>query len=90
MAVAVHIPIAWRKKAGGNAVVKVKEATVHEIFLKMELLYPSLKGHLLQGGVAHPALNILVNGEDIRLLNGLHTYVASDSELQLIPEFGKG
>ncbi|WP_078429235.1 hypothetical protein [Alkalihalobacterium alkalinitrilicum] len=90
MLIEVRIPIAWRKYFGGNATVAMKEGKVRSLLQELESLYPDLQGQLLEADVAHPALNIIVDGMDIRILNDLNTFVETGSEMNLILEHRKG
>jgi|Deesub1362A_J573_1020465.scaffolds.fasta_scaffold00018_208 molybdopterin synthase sulfur carrier subunit len=48
------------------------------------------KTRLLEGDQVRRFVNIFVNGEDIRHLNGLDTYVKKDDEISILPAVSGG
>lgn len=90
MPIKIHLPIPWRRYCNGAATVAIEAKRVSDALRSLEMQYPDLKGRMLEGTRAHPALNILRNGTDVRLLDNLSTRLQSGDELLFILEFGRG
>ncbi len=52
--------------------------------------YPGLKEKLIKDGKLTPFINIFVNGEDIRHLNGVETELKDGDEVAFIPAISGG
>ena len=52
--------------------------------------YPGLKEKLIKDDELTPFINIFVNGEDIRLLNGVETELKDGDEVAFIPAISGG
>jgi len=52
--------------------------------------YPGLKEKLIKDGELTPFINIFVNGEDIRHLNGVETELKDGDEVAFIPAISGG
>ena len=87
----VKIPTVLRPQVGGNKEVELAGATVGEIVSALTDAYPSLKSQLLtvEGGL-NRFVNVYVNGQDVRYLDGLATPVAERDEVRLLPAMAGG
>jgi molybdopterin synthase sulfur carrier subunit len=59
----------------------------------MELVtrYPALNGHLFtDDGSLRPYVNLFLNEEDVRYLQGLETELTEEDKLQIIPSIAGG
>jgi len=91
MAVEVRLPTVLRTHAGGASVVTVDGATVGEVLAKLVAEYPGLSGQVVQGdGSLHKFVNIYVNDDDVRYLDGVDTPVPDGSELSILPAVAGG
>ncbi len=87
----VKIPTVLRPQVGGNKEVELAGATVGEVVDALTLAYPSLKSQLLtEGGELNRFVNVYVNGQDVRYLDGLATAVAERDEVRLLPAMAGG
>jgi molybdopterin synthase sulfur carrier subunit len=67
------------------------EMTVEEILNAMYKLYPDMRSELYKGrDDLHPAIHILVNGRDMRYLNGVQTKLTASDEIRIFPPVGGG
>ncbi|MGB2757799.1 MAG: ubiquitin-like small modifier protein 1 [Acidimicrobiia bacterium] len=91
MSVEVRIPTMLRTHTEGQALVRVEGATVSEVIGALVQQFPGLESNLLapEGGL-HRFVNIYVNDEDIRYLDGLATPVDDGSELTVLPAVAGG
>ncbi len=63
---------------------------VSDLLEKLFQDFPKLKDRLLKDGELTPFINIFVNGEDIRHLNGLETKLSDGDEVTFIPAISGG
>ena len=87
----VKIPTVLRPQVGGNKELELGGATVGELVTALTSAYPSLKSQLLtEGGELNRFVNVYVNGQDVRYLDGLATAVAERDEVRLLPAMAGG
>jgi MoaD family protein len=87
----VKIPTVLRPQVGGNKEVELSGATVGEIVDALTAAYPSMKSQLLTTeGELNRFVNVYVNGQDVRYLDGLATAVAERDEVRLLPAMAGG
>jgi MoaD family protein len=87
----VRLPTVLRAQADGQATLSLDGATIGEVFNSLVSQYPGLKGNLLddQGGL-HKFVNVYVNDEDIRYLEGLDTKVDDGDAISILPAVAGG
>ena len=86
MAVEVRLPTVLRTHAGGASVVTVDGATVGEVLAKVVAEYPGLAGQVVQAdGSLHKFVNIYVDDDDGRYLEGVDTPVPDGAEVSILP-----
>lgn len=91
MAVEVRLPTVLRSQAGGAAVVTVDGATIGEVLGKLVAEHPGLAGQVVQAdGSLHKFVNIYVNDDDVRYLDGLDTPVPDGAEVSILPAVAGG
>jgi sulfur-carrier protein len=87
----VKIPTVLRPQVGGNKEVELSGTTVAELVDALTAQYPSLRSQLLtEGGELNRFVNVYVNGQDVRYLDGLATAVADRDEVRLLPAMAGG
>ena len=87
----VKIPTVLRPQVGGNKEVELGGATVGELVTALTAEYPSLKSQLLTvDGELNRFVNVYVNGQDVRYLDGLSTPVGERDEVRLLPAMAGG
>jgi molybdopterin converting factor small subunit len=87
----VRLPTVLRQHAAGAAVVKAEGETVGEVLAWLEGTYPGLAGQLrTPEGAQHKFVNVYVDDDDIRYLDGLDTKVGDGSEISILPAVAGG
>ena len=87
----VWIPQVLRAAAGGNKQLELAGATVGDLVTALVEQYPSLRGQLLSDeGELNRFVNVYVNGQDVRYLDGLATAVGEPDEVRLLPAMAGG
>jgi molybdopterin synthase sulfur carrier subunit len=90
-AVTVLIPTPLRKFTGGEGRVTANGGTIGELIDSLEALYPGIKERVTESdGEIRRFVNIFVNGENARQLNGTETPVKSGDEVGIIPAMAGG
>ncbi|HLO35808.1 MAG TPA: ubiquitin-like small modifier protein 1 [Candidatus Deferrimicrobium sp.] len=87
----VKIPTVLRPQVGGNKEVELGGATVGEVVDALTAAYPALKSQLLTAdGELNRFVNVYLNGQDVRYLDGLATAVDERDEVRLLPAMAGG
>ncbi len=69
----------------------VEEITVDEMLNALYAQFPDLRPELYKGREElHPAIHILVNGRDMRYINGVETVLKASDEVRIFPPVGGG
>lgn len=67
------------------------ELTVEEMVQKMFAQYPALRSEFYKSdGEMHSAIHILINGRDMRFINGWETVVTEHDVVRIFPPVGGG
>ncbi|HZP72275.1 MAG TPA: ubiquitin-like small modifier protein 1 [Gaiellaceae bacterium] len=86
----IRIPPVLRGEAAGRRTVAVEAATVREALDALVAEHPALEPRVLAGDGVPSFLNVFVDGEDVRLLDGLETPVGATSTVLLLPAVAGG
>ena len=91
MAISVKIPTPLRKLTDGNSTVSVSGSNITNIISDLENKYPGIKDRICEEyGEIRPFVNIFVNGEDIRYLEGLNSKLSENDEVSIVPAVAGG
>ena len=86
----VRIPPMLRGEVGGAREVPAEGGTVGELLDDLMSRFPSLRPQLVDGSEIAPFVNVYVEGEDVRTLDGLDTSVDHGSTVILLPAMAGG
>jgi molybdopterin synthase sulfur carrier subunit len=87
----VRIPVPLRKFTDGAEEVPASGVTVAEIINDLENSHVGVKARLCEDdGKVRRFVNIYVNDEDIRFVEGLDTPVGENDELSIVPAIAGG
>ncbi|MGH3003071.1 MAG: MoaD/ThiS family protein [Gaiellaceae bacterium] len=86
----IRIPPVLRAEAGGNRTVGVEATTVREALAGLVETFPGLRERIVEGDGVPSFLNVFVDGDDIRLLDGLETRLEPASKILLLPAVAGG
>lgn len=91
MSVLVRIPTPLRPLANGQNEVQLAGGSVREILENLVNNYPGIRERLMdEKGEVRRFINIYVNEEDIRFLDGTQTRIKDGDELSIIPAIAGG
>lgn len=88
----VYVPTPLRRLTEGQSRVDVEAGTVRELIEQLEQQFPGVKDRLVEddSGEIKRFINVFVNGEEIRSLQGEDTEVGDDDEVSIIPAMAGG
>ena len=91
MAVTVRIPTTLRPMSGGAKTVEVAPGTLTAVIAALEAAHPGFADRLLDDdGALRKFVNIFVDDDDVRYLDGLATEVADGITVSIIPAVAGG
>ena len=91
MSVSVRIPTPLRKVTNGEDKADVDGNAVSAIIASLDSQSPGLKSRLCDdSGDLRSFVNIYVNGEDIRFMDGMESGVNSGDEVSIVPAVAGG
>ena len=91
MAVTVRIPTPLQRLTNGQGEVQCEGQTITDLFADLERRYPGIKERLCdQQGKLRRFVNVFVNEEDIRFLQGDQTAIKDGDEVSIIPAIAGG
>jgi len=86
----VRIPPALRGETGGQREVHAAGDNVRELLDDLTSRFPGLRRQLVDEDDIAPFVNVYVEGEDVRTLDGLDTAVQDGSTVILLPAMAGG
>jgi molybdopterin synthase sulfur carrier subunit len=91
MSVKVRIPATLRRLTGGQEVVTAEGSRLKDCIEALEARFPGLKERLVdEAGQLRRFVNVYVNGEDVRFLQGLDTVLKPGDEVSIVPAVAGG
>ena len=91
MGVTVRIPTPLRRMTNGQAKLEMDASTLGVMIDNLEASYPGFKERLIdENGDLRYFVNIYLNGEDVRFLQGLDTSTNSGDEISIVPAVAGG
>ena len=91
MGVPVRIPTPLRSVTKGAAEVQAAGDTVSAVIEDLERQFPGLRDRLVdEGGELRRFINIYVNEEDIRFLEGAKTMLKPGDSVSIVPAIAGG
>jgi len=87
----LRIPTPLRPYAEGQSEIKVQGANVGEALDDLVTQFPTLKKHLFtEAEELRPFVNLFLDGEDVRHLQGVETPIKEGAKLMIIPSIAGG
>lgn len=87
----IFIPSSLRRYTAGQSKAQVSGGTINEIIEDLERQYPGVKSRLCDdSGQIKRYVNVFVNDEEIRALQGPDTSVSDKDEVSIVPAMAGG
>ncbi|MDQ3784827.1 MAG: MoaD/ThiS family protein [Actinomycetota bacterium] len=91
MSVRVKIPTQLRTLTGGAQEVPASGSTVAEVVADLETQHPGMRERLMDSsGSLRRFVNVYIDDEDVRFLQGLDTEVGDGARMSIIPAVAGG
>ena len=86
----VRIPPTLRQETAGAKQVEARGGSVRELLDDLMGRFPALREQLVEDDEIAPFVNVYVEGEDVRTLDGLETPVREGATVILLPAMAGG
>ena len=87
----VRIPTPLRRMTNGKDKVEVESDNLGDLVEKLNSEFPGFKDRLVdEEGELRYFVNIYLNGEDVRFMDGLNTSTSSGDEISIVPAVAGG
>jgi molybdopterin converting factor small subunit len=86
----VKIPPVLRPKTGGDSEVALDGTTVGQVLEALASAHPDTRGQLFSDGELNRYVNVYLNDEDVRVLDGLDTAVGAGDTVVILPAMAGG
>ena len=91
MAVTVRIPTTLRPLAGGASTVEVTAGSLLDVIAALDAAHPGFQDRVLdEEGNLRKFVNVFVDDDDVRYLDGLKTDVPDGQTVSIIPAVAGG
>jgi molybdopterin synthase sulfur carrier subunit len=91
MAVTVRIPTTLRPLSGGASTVEVESGALRDVITALDAAHPGFADRLLdEDGSLRRFVNVFVDDDDVRYLDGLDTKVPDGQTVSIIPAVAGG
>jgi len=90
MSVEVRIPTILRTYTGGEKIVTAEGSSLQELVANLDSSYPGIGERLLDESGLRRFVNVYLNDEDVRFLDGLGTEVANGDSVTILPAVAGG
>lgn len=91
MSVTIRIPTPLRKLTGDAEEVRADAATLRDLLAALERQYPGMKDRLCdESGEVRRFINIFVNEEDVRFMDGQNTKFKDGDIISIVPAVAGG
>jgi molybdopterin synthase sulfur carrier subunit len=90
MAIEVRIPTILRTYTDGEKAVTGQGATLKELIDDLESRHAGIQDRLVDGGGLRRFVNIYLNDEDVRFLDGISTKLSDGDSVTILPAVAGG
>lgn len=85
MSLKLSIPTPLRRLTGDAETVEIEAGTVKEVIEQLDRKYPGFQSRVCDdSGQLRRFINIYIDGEDVRFLDGLSTQVPDEAEFSIV------
>lgn len=91
MGILVRVPTPLRRLTNGQAKVDIAASSISGLIEQLDSDFPGFKERLVdEAGQLRYFVNIYLNGEDVRFLEGMETSTKSGDEISIVPAVAGG
>ncbi|MYW66082.1 molybdopterin synthase sulfur carrier subunit [Streptomyces sp. SID8379] len=90
MAIEVRIPTILRTYTDGAKAVEASGDTLAELFADLDTRHAGIAARIVDNGQLRRFVNVYLNDEDVRFLDGIDTKVADGDNVTILPAVAGG
>ncbi|MEZ7003233.1 MoaD/ThiS family protein [Streptomyces sp. SCSIO 75703] len=90
MAIEVRIPTILRQYTDGQKAVEGTGNTLAELLADLETRHAGIQARIVDDGQLRRFVNVYLNDEDVRFLDGIETKLADGDSLTILPAVAGG
>ncbi|MFG2618240.1 MoaD/ThiS family protein [Streptomyces sp. NPDC048507] len=90
MAIEVRIPTILRTYTDGEKAVNGEGATLGDLFKDLETRHKGIEERIVDGGQLRRFVNVYLNDEDVRFLDGISTALKDGDSVTILPAVAGG
>ncbi|RKN39773.1 MoaD/ThiS family protein [Streptomyces hoynatensis] len=90
MAIEVRIPTILRSYTDGKKAVEGAGETLSELFADLDARHPGIRERLVEDGELRRFVNVYLNDEDVRFLDGIGTKLSDGDSVTILPAVAGG
>ena len=90
MAIEVQIPTILRTYTDGEKTVGAEGATLSDLLADLDVKYPGLRDRVVDDAGLRRFVNVYLNDEDVRFLDGLQTALSDGDSVTILPAVAGG
>ncbi|MBY8887970.1 MoaD/ThiS family protein [Streptomyces sp. PTM05] len=90
MAIEVRIPTILRTYTDGQKSVEGSGATLDELFKDLDTRHAGIRDRVVDGGELRRFVNVYLNDEDVRFLDGIATKLGDGDNVTILPAVAGG
>ncbi|MFD7918425.1 MoaD/ThiS family protein [Streptomyces sp. NPDC059740] len=90
MAIEVRIPTILRTHTDGQKSVEGSGDTLADLFADLESRHPGIRDRLVEGDQLRRFVNVYLNDEDVRFLDGISTKLTDGDNVTILPAVAGG
>ena len=90
MSVEVRVPTILRTYTAGEKVVAADGASLEAVIQDLDVNYPGIADRILDESGLRRFVNVYLNDEDVRFLDGLKTPIADADSITILPAVAGG
>ena len=90
MAIEVRIPTILRTYTDGAKAVEGSGETLAKLFTDLETRHPGIEARIVDGDKLRRFVNVYLNDEDVRFLDGIDTKLTDGDNVTILPAVAGG
>lgn len=90
MAIEVRIPTILRQYTDGQKAVEGQGETLADLFAGLENAHPGIQARIVDNGQLRRFVNVYLNDEDVRFVDGINTKLADGDTVTILPAVAGG